>query len=641
MVLLSIIGTVRCLGNTVEVCGRSCVFEPESVFKFLKDTSGFSPIKNDNSITSLIKKMVDSARKINKNFDEAFIMQDCKDTLSIRQMTKYSDFFSKKVEKMIQKIGDLNSKLEICNKSQENLRYFKNLKVKLSDLNSCKYVRFKFGKIPKVEFEKLNSSDKESMFLKFCESEKNCYCAVFAPESVFDKVLPSLDRVRFEETKIPDSGGNAEEEIENLENERERIKSEILDAKERIDKFWEHQKKICFWVFLKLLEINKFQQIKTNAAEHQGYFILAGWVPRCEVEKLTKELKNISSVEYSIEPGEDVLEFNPPVKLKNRRLFSPFEFFIGTYGFPCYGEIDPTAFVAVTYTILFGIMFADAGQGFLLILAGLFADKRKKMKLGGVLTVCGFSSVFFGIIFGSVFGFENLLDPIYKLVGFKSKPIEVMASGSTMLIIYSAIMLGTILLIVSMIFNIVELIKQKKISKALLSHNGLCGILFYVSVIFLFLSATALKIGVFEKTLAMFLIVFTVLLMFFKELIEEFFEGKFRKPNWGDYILSNFFELLEIVLSYFTNTVSFVRIGVFVFVHSGMMMVIFSLAKMSGSLSVLVIILGNLIVTVLEALLVGMQIMRLEFCELFGRFFSGKGREFKPVRTLRTRSHRL
>ena len=66
------------------------------------------------------------------------------------------------------------------------------------------------------------------------------------------------------------------------------------------------------------------------------------------------------------------------------------------------------------------------------------------------------------------------------------------------------------------------------------------------------------------------------------------------------------------------------------FVHAGMMMVVFNLANMTGQY-LLTVILGNLFVTCFEALLVGMQVMRLQFCELFGRFFEGGGREFKPI----------
>ena len=90
--------------------------------------------------------------------------------------------------------------------------------------------------------------------------------------------------------------------------------------------------------------------------------------------------------------------------------------------------------------------------------------------------------------------------------------------------------------------------------------------------------------------------------------------------------------MFEVFLGYFTNTVSFIRIGVFVFVHAGMMMVVFSLADGFSPIGyAITVIIGNIFVTCFEAFLVGMQAMRLQFCELFGRYFEGGGRAFKPI----------
>ena len=96
-----------------------------------------------------------------------------------------------------------------------------------------------------------------------------------------------------------------------------------------------------------------------------------------------------------------------------------------------------------------------------------------------------------------------------------------------------------------------------------------------------------------------------------------------------------FFELFEAILSYVTNTVSFLRVGAFVLVHAGMMSVFFSLANMFGEYSVgfwIVVVFGNIFVLVLEGLLVGVQSLRLEFYEMFNRFFEGSGHEFKPIK---------
>lgn len=86
------------------------------------------------------------------------------------------------------------------------------------------------------------------------------------------------------------------------------------------------------------------------------------------------------------------------------------------------------------------------------------------------------------------------------------------------------------------------------------------------------------------------------------------------------------------MLSYVTNTMSFLRVGVFVLVHSGMMIVVFTLAEMSSGVGyILVLALGNVLVIAMEGLLVSIQVLRLEFYEMFSRFFDGEGRPFTPV----------
>ena len=96
--------------------------------------------------------------------------------------------------------------------------------------------------------------------------------------------------------------------------------------------------------------------------------------------------------------------------------------------------------------------------------------------------------------------------------------------------------------------------------------------------------------------------------------------------------MQNFFEVFEYLLSYATNTMSFLRVGAFVLVHAGMMLVVFTLAEMTSGIGyVLIAIIGNVFVMGLEGLLVGIQVLRLEFYEMFSRFFDGDGRPFNPV----------
>ena len=110
-------------------------------------------------------------------------------------------------------------------------------------------------------------------------------------------------------------------------------------------------------------------------------------------------------------------------------------------------------------------------------------------------------------------------------------------------------------------------------------------------------------------------------------------QAKILPDNKGMFFVEAFFELFEILLSYITNTISFVRIGAFALSHAGMMEVVLMLGKAtSGHPSYLIIILGNLLVMGLEGLIVGIQTLRLEYYEMFSRFYTGNGRKFKSFK---------
>ena len=97
------------------------------------------------------------------------------------------------------------------------------------------------------------------------------------------------------------------------------------------------------------------------------------------------------------------------------------------------------------------------------------------------------------------------------------------------------------------------------------------------------------------------------------------------------FFVQGFFEMFEMLLSYFSNTLSFVRVGAFAVSHAAMMEVVMMLAGAeSGSLNLAVVIIGNLFVCAMEGLIVGIQVLRLEYYEIFSRFYKGSGREFKP-----------
>lgn len=356
---------------------------------------------------------------------------------------------------------------------------------------------------------------------------------------------------------------------------------------------------------------------------------------------MLQKLNAVNSVECTVSDGKDELKHIPPTRLRNNFFARPYEFFVEMFGLPNYNEIDPTPFVAITFTLLFGIMFGDLGQGLVVSAAGYLMWKLKKMAVGKILIPCGISSAIFGCVYGSVFGFENALDPVYHALGMEGKPVEVMESATMLLIM--AISIGVVLICCAMFLNMYSALRRRDFENGVFGPNGVAGFVFYASLIAAVVCEIVLQIHIANPAYILILIVVPLILMFLREPLGRLMAGEknWQPEKWGEYCVQNFFELFEMLLSYVTNTMSFLRVGAFVLVHAGMMIVVFTLSDLAGKVLgapgyILFVVLGNGLIMALEALLVCIQVLRLEYYEMFSRFYLGSGRKFEPVRVKKT-----
>ena len=307
--------------------------------------------------------------------------------------------------------------------------------------------------------------------------------------------------------------------------------------------------------------------------------------------------------------------------------------FIEMYGTPEYEGFDPTPIVAITYSLLFGMMFGDVGQGLCVILVGWWMYKYKKMQLGDVMIRIGIFSTIFGFVFGSVFGNETMLNPLYHaILGLTEKPIEVMSSEFILPLLIVAVGIGAFLNMFSIVLNIITHAKDDNKGECLFSQNGVAGLVFYGALV-IGAGFTAVGISVFSPLYILLLIVVPLLLIFLKEPLMRKLDGKSMFPeSFGAFFMEGFFELFEICLSYMTNTISYLRVGGFVLSHAGMMMAVTMIMEMAGGIGGLAVgIFGNILVMCLEGLIVGIQVLRLEFYEMFSRYFTGNGIVFKTL----------
>jgi len=270
-----------------------------------------------------------------------------------------------------------------------------------------------------------------------------------------------------------------------------------------------------------------------------------------------------------VEDDHASLTAKPPTKLKNLRIFKPFEMFIKMYGTPAYNEIDPTFFVAVTYSLLFGMMFGDVGQGICLILGGALIYKFKKSSLAAIIASAGIFSTVFGFLYGSIFGFEGVIPHLWL------NPME-----NVMTVLLTAVGFGVALIIIAMILNIINGLKAKDTERVLFDTNGVAGLVFYgAAITCIVLTATGKALP--ATIILVIFFVIPLLLIFFKEPLTHLIQKKSEilPDSKIMFFVESLFELVEILLSYVTNTISFLRVGAFAMSHVAMMGVVMLLGQ--------------------------------------------------------------
>ena len=185
-----------------------------------------------------------------------------------------------------------------------------------------------------------------------------------------------------------------------------------------------------------------------------------------------------------------------------------------------------------------------------------------------------------------------------------------------------------------MILHIINGIKCRDVENIFFDTNAIAGLVFFMAVVVtIMLFMTGNKLPGTIVLIVMFVV--PLLIIAAKEPLTRLVKKKSKliEGGVGMFVVQAVFELIEVLLSYFSNTLSFVRIGAFAVSHAAIMEVVLMLAGAeSGSPSIPVIIIGNLFVMLLEGLIVGIQVLRLEYYEMFSRFYKGNGREFKPFK---------
>jgi len=602
-------------------------FEVENSLSVIENIKGLIPYGEFNR-HSVIMSRLESLNKIFNIKPHDINIENLIE--NIDGITKTAEDFTEQLEEYIEAHKKRLDEKKITVEKNKNILHrmmpMLDMDVDLSSLK-MKFISVRFGRMAYENYKRLNESIKRlNVIVYFIKREDDdVWFSYYAPNTVINEVDNIFASLYFERIDISDAiVGKPKESAEILRSEIAVAEKEMGEETKRYEEFIENSKQQFDEIYSYIYFLFKTMDIKKYAAHTEDSFYLSGWIPEGSMNVLEIQYRK-KGISFYFEDADQMETLKSPTSLKNIKIIKPFEFIVKTYGTPSANEIDPTLFVAITYVLMFGMMFGDVGHGLVLMIAGAIIYFTKKIDIAGIGIMCGASSIIFGFLYGSIFGNEEVITPLYA---------NPMHNIMTMLI--ASVVFGVVVIIIAMSINIINALKAKKFKEILFDRNGITGMVFYFGVIIfaIVMLLTGKTITSYIFVIGFFIV--PIILMFLKEPLHNLMSGKKALPEKekGTFFVEAFFEVFEALLSFLSNTLSFIRIGAFALSHAGLSLAVWSVFRLiDGKIGgIIALIVGNILIIVLEGLVVGIQGMRLEYYELFSRFFKGEGREFKPTR---------
>lgn len=635
MKLFTIAGPLTQFDAVVRSCIVNHEFHPENAMQYMRGIRGLRPFDLSNPYTALLRRAEQAAEQAGVALEFSSFGGSER---TPEELGGYFDGLDAQVRELAtQRERALQAAADFRNYASQ-LENLKGVTSNLEELWNMEWSRFRYGYMPRETYDSFHQSleDGEDFFFFPTNVEpKSVYGVYFTTKAHHGKVDSLFNSLHFKRIHVDaQAHGSADEAMADMAHRAKKAEEEAAQLEETLKglRASEHDKLLAAYCYLRYR--NDSHDLRRFAAHSKATFYLMGWVPEPAAAEMEATLKAFPELSCVTDNAADAPGAKPPTKLKNSFLGQTFQPFLEMYGLPAYNELDPSLFMALTYCLFFGVMFGDVGQGLCLALVGILLARWKKMWLGNIITCCGLAGAVFGCIYGSVFGLEELL-PGFKVLAEEGQYV-IPGVSNVLILLISSISVGVVMLVLVMFFNVLNGIRQHKYEKIFFGQNGLAGMVFYVGLIAAAISTLVLKINLFVPAYVLPVLVLPLLLILFKEPLSLLLEGN---PEWkqiklGELISTGFFELFETLLSYLTNTLSFMRVGAYAITHVGLMLVVQMLANMAGGLStpggVIAMVLGNVFVMGFEGLLVGIQVLRLEFYELFGRFYADGGIPFVP-----------
>jgi V/A-type H+-transporting ATPase subunit I len=523
---------------------------------------------------------------------------------------------------------------------------YEGLGLPMHEFGGASFLHFATGSLPAENLEDLQKQLGDNVvLLALPEREGRRHVIAVTSRKGRYALDASLGRVGFRQDALTLAEGESVDHFAGRTRaERDQAAGELDDAAEEVRAIAQDLAPVLANLQYVVSTERMILEAEQNFPHTESTVLISGWVPAADAVGVHRRLLEITSGRCAIESADPkgVPDQEIPVLLRHSRLVRPFLMLLENYGLPTYREIEPTLIMAVSWVIMFGMMFGDAGNGAVVALVGawlMIKGRTLTMRDGGLLLLlAGLSSVGFGIFYGSYFG---ITEAGGRELGHD--PLK----GFAIHLMLAAVALGILLMSIGLALNIINRLRRGDVLGALLGKFGVAGVAFYWGC--LGIGGYVAMRGAGPPWWAVLLIIGTPLMAVALRAPLHVLMARRRGEHevgravgsLSEAVIEAFVEVFEAILGYTANTISFVRLAAYAMSHAAVLMASFAMGDQLAHgvpggggevLRIVFIVLGNAVAILLEGLVASVQALRLEYYEFFGKFFSGAGRAFKPFR---------
>jgi V/A-type H+-transporting ATPase subunit I len=599
-----------------------------------------------SSVNELIKQLCQEKAGM---FDLFKATQPTRTQVTAENWQALLESTSQQISGLKNEVDELNASLAIVeekiaqvNRIKDMLTIMDKMNVDLAAIKELKLIQITAATIPHKNFEGLKTAlDEFPLILQRSDLTKENDFIILSVPSKQNADVEKILRAHHAEIflipeELPHDVAGALDVVGNSIKENVKKENLILASLKKVGQ--ENRDKLASWKentenILVLLNAEK------KILQSGRLATVKGFVPKKRFAALQEKVQDILGEKAIVLQKDPEEAQDPPTSLNNNRFVKPFEEVTKLYGLPHYDELDPTPFMAITFPILFGLMFGDIGHGLIIFVGGLTLFMLIKKNQGirnvcWIMATCGIAAIVAGALYGEFFGKELFaplwFSPFNNVFDFLVFSLYV---GVTQ------IMLGISLEMANF------LIKRNVVDATLVTAPKMA---FYLGAVYL-ITVYKLNIGAwFSGPLLLILVPFFFMVFAKPTFVAMSNLSSMRSVQTQTELATeakesslgqSLFESGDLVTRLLSNTISYTRILALLMAHWALILATYTVAGLIGSASIpalvlsgVIIIGGNVFVIALEGLIVFIHTLRLHFYEWFTKFYQGTGTEFSPFK---------